>query len=110
MIKRLTDSILSARALSARIHTLVSNASQVGGAIVIGVTFQSYTTHKWITLEADGTTAASAMITAITLRVQSTRIGNETWIDTLTMNALLVAQTLIVRLTANRYAAELRIA
>lgn len=109
MLQRLADSILSAGTLSARTHTLVSNAGQIGGTIVIRVTFQTHTAHKWISLKTSGTTAASAMVSAITLSIQSTRIGDQAGIDTLMIHALFVTGALIVRLASNRRAAELGI-
>lgn len=50
MLQCLADGILCTRTLSTWIDTLVLHASQVRGAIVIGVTFETQTAYKWITL------------------------------------------------------------
>lgn len=82
--------------MSTRIHTLVGNAGQIGGAVVVRVTFQTHTAHKRISLKASGATAASAMIAAITFSIQCTWISDQAGIDTLMIRALFVTGALIV--------------
>lgn len=74
MLQCLADGILCTRTLATWIDTLVLHASQVRGAIVIGVTFETQAAYKWITLQTSWTSAAGTMIAAITLGVQCTRI------------------------------------
>lgn len=74
MLQGLADGILCTRTLATWIDTLVLHASQVRGTIVVGVTLQTQTAHKWITLQSSWTSAAGTMIAAIALGIQCTRI------------------------------------
>lgn len=74
MLQSLADGILGTRTLATRIDTLVPHAGQVRSAIVIGVTFQAQTAHKWITLQSGWASTASTMIATITFGIQGTRI------------------------------------
>lgn len=111
MLQGLADGVLGTRILLATwIHALVGHTGQVGGAVVVRVAFQAQAAHEGIALQSDGTAAVGAMVAAIALGIQGTRIRDQARIHALPIQTLLVAAALVIRLATNRRTSELGVA
>lgn len=79
-----------------RIHTLFIQTELVGRTIIIGLTTDNATSLISITTEATLTSAHGLIRFDITFSINSARIINQTWTDTISINTCLIAITFAI--------------
>lgn len=68
--------------------------------VEIGVTFNAFTTFKWITLKSGWAATSGSMIVAVAFSIHCARVLQDTWINTFSIVTLFVIAAFVVGLAS----------
>ena len=110
MVSHQTLSILSARVLiETRVDAVLASASLVLRTLLVAATADHLASDERISFIAWYALAHGSVPGWVALRISSTRILDQTRVDTISIHARLLVSALVVTLAANRHTGNLRI-